>query len=273
MSRLRAATCCLALLAASAQGLAGSPAAVAKGKFCPHRATTAHFVIEFSLPEDTGSVYADLCEKAYKRFSGIFDVDRDEVVWQGKCYVFLFRNRAEFVRFAAAVHGRTAAISGGYTTISKKNPVIVLFLNRDDHTKLQQTLVHEMTHVFLELFRTKGRIRTWLHEGFAQYFEFKHKPGRSRLALSRRIVKAMVSANATRPLAGFWTAYFPPTDVAGYAQAWSLVDFMATSKKRTGKFIIKIKQGRSQEQALKEAFGLSREQLEAKWKRHVLKTY
>ena len=117
-----------------------------------------------------------------------------------------------------------------------------------DHTRLKQTIVHEMTHVFLGLFRTEGRINTWLHEGFAQYFEFQHKPEQSRLALSRRIAKAMVAQHRTVPLARFWRAYFPPTDVASYAQAWSLVEFMASTKalrKKTGRFIIKIKEGKT----------------------------
>ena len=270
-------------LGAALLALAALPSAsdVAKptlvqGKYCPHKAVTRHFSIEFSVPEKTGSTYADLCEKAYRKFCRIFPVRSDEAVWEGKCHIFLFQNRTEFVHFAANVHGRTAALSGGYTTIDKQDPVIVLFLHSGDHTKLKQTLVHEMTHVFLDLFRSKGHVKTWLHEGFAQYFEFQHQPAQSRMAISKQIVKAMVRRHAHRPLALFWNSYFAPTDLASYAQAWSLVEFMAGSKarrKKTGKFITKIKQGRSQEQALREAFGVSLAQLQAMWEAYVLESY
>ena len=272
----RLAACCLALACLTAGQAAGAASNVVKGKHCPHRVTTPHFVIEFSVPAEMGADYADLCEKAYKRLTSVFRLGPNELVWQGKCFIFLFAGHAEFLRFAVAVHGKTAAQSGGYTLIHKRNPVVVLFLHGSNHTKLKQTLIHEMTHVFLGLYKTEGRINTWLHEGFAQYFEFKHKPERSRLALSRTVAKALVARNRTVPLARFWRAYFPPTDAASYAQAWSLIDFMSSTKalrRKTGSFIIKLKEGKSQEQALQEAFGVTLPQFEALWKKHVLSSY
>jgi hypothetical protein len=167
-------------------------------------------------------------------------------------------------------------MSGGYTRINKQRPVIVLFLHDGDHTKLKQTIIHEMTHVFLGLFRTEGKVKTWLQEGFAQYFEFQHKPEQSRLADSKRIAKALVARGRSTPLARLWDSYFPPTDRLSYAQAWSLIDFMASSKsarKKTGRFIVKLKEGKSQDQALKEAFGVTLAQFEAAWKSYVLRTY
>ena len=265
----------LALLAALPSP-AGAQPRVTQGKHCPHRVATAHFVIEFSVPAEMGSDYAELSEKAYSKLHDIFPLRPREKVWADKCYIFLFANRAEFVQFAATVHGKTAAISGGYTTINRQKPIIVLFLYQGNHTKLKQTLIHEMTHVFLGLFRSEGHIKTWLHEGFAQYFEFQHKPEQSRLALSRRLAKSLVAQGRAVPLARFWEAHFPPTDVASYAQAWSLVEFMASSKaarRKTGRFIVRLKEGKSQAQALQDAFGLSLPQLEALWKRHVLRTY
>lgn len=264
----------LVLLAATA-GRASTVTKVVKGKYCPHSVTTTHYVVEFSVPKETGAEYAGLCEKAYKKFTGIFHLDRGETVWEDKCLIFLFANHAEFVRFAATVHGRTAAQSGGYTTIDKKNPVIVLFVHGNNHTKLKQTLVHEMTHVFLGLYKREGRVPTWLHEGFAQYFEFQHKPEQSRLGVSRIVARSLVAKGRTMPLAVFWKRHFPPTDLASYAQAWSLIDFMASTKslrRKTGKFIILVKQGKSQELALSEAFGVTLAQFEALWKNHVLQT-
>jgi len=275
MTRWRLLACALAVLAAGSV-TASAPQKVTKGTHCPHRIVTAHFVIEFSVPAEMGSEYAGLCEKAYRKLHDLFPLRDGEKVWEEHCYIILFATHGEFLRFAATIHGRTAAHSGGYTSINRKRPLIVLFLHNNDHTLLKQTLIHEMTHVFLGLFRTEGHINTWLHEGFAQYFEFQHKPERSRRGLWLKVVKAMVAQGRTVPLARFWRAQFPPTDAASYAQAWSLVDFMASSKslrRRTGRFIVRLKEGKSQEQALREAFGASLTEFEAAWKQYVLKSY
>lgn len=266
------------LLAAFACGTAAASRTgqATKGNHCPHRIVTAHFAIEFSVPAEMGSEYAGLCEKAYRKLHDIFPLRDGEKVWEDRCHIFLFATHAEFFRFAATLHGRTVAQSGGYTSINRKRPLVVLFLHNNDHTRLKQTLIHEMTHVFLGLFRTEGHINTWLHEGFAQYFEFQHKPERSRRGLWLKVAKAMVAQGRTVPLARFWRAHFPPTDAASYAQAWSLVDFMASTKslrRRTGRFIIRLKEGKSQERALREAFGASLPEFEATWKQYVLKNY
>ena len=272
----RCHTLVLSAVLAGAVARASAVETVVKGRYCPHSITTAHYTVEFSVEPQVGAEYAGLCEKAYTRLTSIFQLSRGETVWQDRCLILLFANHGEFVRFAAAVHGRNAAQSGGYTTIDKKTPVIVLFLHGNGHTKLKQTLIHEMTHVFLGLYKREGSVRTWLHEGFAQYFEFQHKPEESRLAISKRVAKALVAQGRTVPLQVFWERHFPPTDLASYAQAWSLIDFMASTKalrRKTGKFIILVKQGKPQEQALQETFGVALPQFEALWKQYVLQKY
>jgi len=250
---------------------------VARGDNAPHKIITPHFKVEFSVPRTTGCTYADLCERAYKNFLKKFNVAPTEAVWKGKCRVLLFRGRREFKHFAVDVHkSRGAAEAGGYTRIQKTEPDIVLFLDKGNHTKLKQVLIHEMTHVFLQLFGDHTtHINTWLHEGFAQYFEFKVEPRRSRLASSRTRIKELVKTGAAKPLVEFWHDDFPATDLDSYAQAWSLIDFMIKkgSAKRTGKFVLLIKKGEDQEAALRKTFGCSLARLERMWKRYVVKAY
>ena len=280
MSRPRNRYCLLAVLAvwALAAVHAGPGHAVVKGQHAPHRIVTPRFVLEFTVPHAMGSTYADLCEKAYAKFRRKFHVSESTPVWRGKCHVYLFADRGQFVRFAALVHKTPKGVSsGGYTRIRNPDPEIALFLHQNNHILLQQTLVHEMTHVFLQLFHKRARLPMWLHEGCAQFFEFQHHPEKSRLDDSKRLIKALVARNRHRPLAQFWTLDFAPTDRAAYAQAWSLVDFLinatTTSSKRTSKFILLLKNGRSQTDALAVAFGVDLARLEAVWKAHVLSKY
>jgi len=277
---------------------------ITKGDTCPYKVETPHFIVEFSVPPTIGRGYATLCEKAYTKFSDIFQVPESEVVWEGKCKIYLFANHDQFVRFAAETHGAGAAISGGYTLPNKKDPLIVLFIQGKDHITLQQVLIHEMTHVFLQVFHKEVRLSTWIHEGFAQLFEFQHHPEKSRLQTSRSKAKAMVKQGMTRPLSGFWVSAFPATDYAGYAQAWSLVNFMTYSKdlrKKTGKYVLALKdrapehkgfmtieteadlreaikaeaekEFKFQAEVFQEIFGISVDEFEARWKRYILATY
>ena len=294
------------LLIAASVGIASASARIEVGKHAAHRIETPHFVVEFSVPAKTGKHYASLCEKGYAKLAKVFRVGRDDVVWQGKCRVFLFRSRQEFVVFAARVHGsRVGMMSGGYTRIEKKDPEIVLFLSgasNDGHIKLQQIMIHEMTHVFLQLCHRNAYLPLWIHEGFAQYFEFQHFEGKSRRRHAVQITTMMVKTGRTAPLAQFMVSRFGPTDLASYSQAWSLIDFMAATsgrRKKTGDFILELKKvlpademeivGREdlakllqrgpvdtlgvQETALRKHFGVSLAQFESDWKRYVLERY
>jgi len=247
-----------------------------KGDHAPYRLTTPHFRVEFSVSAQIGQKYAALCERAYKNFRKKFHLADGVVVWQGRCRVLLFADRSEFSHFASNVHHSPgAAESGGYTRITKKDPDIVLFLDGTNHTRLQQVLVHEMTHVFLQLYERDVPLPTWLHEGFAQYFEFRVQPGRSRLKSSKARIKRLVRGGRQAPLAKFREADFPATDLDSYAQAWSLVDFMVRkgSAKRTGDFVLALKHGATQDEALRKTFRCSLDRFEQAWKSYVRQAY
>jgi hypothetical protein len=306
MKRLHTFLLCLAAtacLAAPASAGESAPSAITKGETCPYKISTKHFDIEFSVPPAIGKVYGALCEKAYSKFSDVFQVAEDDVVWEGKCKIYLFKKQDEFAKFAAANHGPGAAMSGGYALPTKQDPTIVLFLRGQDHVKLQQVVIHEMTHVFLQLFKKEIQVPTWLHEGFAQLFEFQHHPGDSRLTTSKNTIKRMVSSGNCRPLKDFWVSPFPATDFPSYAQAWSLLNFMTQTKdlrKKTGQFVLALKDKAPEQKGFihieteadlmklfkkaaeddfkvqagifKDVFGFSAEELEARWKRYVLAT-
>ena len=249
---------------------------VAKGEHTPYCVATPHFEVGFSVPRTVGRTYAVLCERAYGNFCRKFSVPTAQTVWEGRCHVYIFATREEFRAFAATVHqSHSMANAGGYARINKRDPAIVLFLHDGDHSRLKHVLIHEMTHVFLQLFHRSVKLNTWLHEGFAQFFEFSYEPRRSRLAASRTRIKRLVREGMHTRLNLFWEMTFPPDDLDSYAQAWSLVDFMVKkgSAKRAGKFVLALKDGRSQEEALREVFGCSLARFEAAWKRYVIQAY
>lgn len=239
-------TALLALLALAALGAAPRPPAPPpKAEAVLQRIPTTHFDVQFTLPPEDGKGYANLCERAYGRFCELLDVPQGEAVWEGKCTVMLFGTRGQFVAFAAGVAGPNAAISGGFSRPTKNNPLIALPMCGQERVRLEQVLIHEMSHVFLQLFRKEVQLPTWLHEGCAQFFEFRHHAADSRLKQSQRIVKSLVASGRERPLRQFWVMPFPATDREGYAQAWSLIHFLsqnARTKGKIGKFVLKLKE-------------------------------
>ncbi|NQT85644.1 DUF1570 domain-containing protein [bacterium] len=293
----------LSLLFAMLATTALAASEVQKGEHARYRVETKQFIVEFSVPPRIGKGYASLCEKGYAKLCKVFRVSDTDIVWEGKCRVFLFATHDEFVKFATTVHqSPNAAMSGGYTRIHKKDPDIVLFIRKDDHVTLQQTVLHEMTHVFLQLFDREVELPLWIHEGFAQYFEFQHYAPKSRRKRAMQTTKAMVKAGRIMPLSQFLISRFGPTDIVSYSQAWSLIEFMAATsdrRKKTGNFVLGLKsalpastagvvsradierllkQGHTnslhvQEAMIKEHFRVSLARFESEWKRYVLARY
>ncbi len=245
MSNIRR-TALLALLAVSALGAAPRPPAPQpKVPIAVQRIPTEHFDVQSFLPPESGKGYAALCERAYGRFCELLDVPQGETVWQGKCSVVLFATREQFVAFAATVAGPNAAVSGGFSRPTRQNPLIALPMCGQERVRLEQVLIHEMSHVFLQLFGKEVQLPVWLHEGCAQFFEFRHHTADSRLKQSERLVKDMVAKGRERPLKQFWVTPITATDREGYAQAWSLVHFLSQNPKtkgKIGKFVLKLKE-------------------------------
>ncbi len=297
----------LSLLALATLAPAGQPKAPEgrpKAEPTLQTLSSAHFDVAFTLPPPQGKAYAALCERAYGRFCDLLNVPDGEAVWQGKCKVFLLGTREEFLRFALALGGPAVAQSGGFARPTKRDPLVVMPMYGQERVRLEQVLIHEMSHVFLQLYRKEVNLPTWLHEGCAQFFEFMHYAEDSRLKQSQRMAKALVATNQARPLRDFWVKPFPPTDRAGYAQAWSLIHCLsqnAKSKGKIGRFVLKVKElapeqrgfihiqseadlhrvlqqaadkaFQIQADAFKQVFGMTVEDFEAAWKKFVLATY
>jgi hypothetical protein len=295
---------CSAALAAAPRPIPKKLDLPAQPEAQPQTITSTHFDVTFTIPSAAGKGYAALCERAYGRFSELLGVPEGEAVWEGKCKVFLFATREQFVPFAASVGGPAALLSGGFSRPTKREPLIALPMFGQERVRLEQVLIHEMSHIFLQLYRKEVSLPTWLHEGCAQYFEFMHHAEDSRLKQSQALAKALVASDKARPLRDFWVMPFAPTDRAGYAQAWSLIHCLsqnAKTKGKIGKFILKLKElaperkgfihiqseadlkrvvqeaadkaFQLQADAFQQVFGMTVQDFERLWKQFVLTTY
>ena len=224
----------------------------------------------------TAHQYARRAEQAYTVLQQHFLVKKSQVVWKGKCFVCLFQRRERFQQFVATFDpGATAPEqSGGMAWPRPVNPTLALFRGNHADDDLYRTMVHELAHLFLQLFDRPVKIHDWIHEGVAQFFEFKHRTRQDRVQRWKRLVARAVRSRRHVPWALFVTQRLNAGDHLGYAQAWSITAFLVEKGRgRYGKFILNLKAGLEQDEALKQSFGLSLDRMEWAWMRYVDQNY
>jgi len=86
----------------------------------------------------------------------------------------------------------------------------------------------------------------------------------------RKRVKEYLEEGKLTPAAELIDMKIAPIDHQGYVESWALVNFMVRKGgAKFGKFIQLLKEGSSQNDALKESFGVTPAELSEKWKAYV----
>jgi len=240
------------------------------------RIETPLFIIFTDLPHMTAHQYARRAERAYTVLQKHFPVKKSQVVWNGKCFIFLFQRPERFEQFVVAFKPGSKAPeqAGGLAWPTPVNPTLALFRGNHTDDDLYRTMVHELAHLFLQLFDRPVKIHDWIHEGVAQFFEFKHRTRQDRVGRWKRLVARAVRSRRHMPWTQFVNQTLSPADHLGYAQAWSITAFLVEkSQGRYGKFLLNLKTGLDQDEALKQSFGVSLDRMERAWMRYVDQNY
>ena len=200
--------------------------------------------------------YALILESYAEKYNAMFGNEPREKAWQGKCDVYLFQPRKAFVKFVVTVDGKPeVAESGGYSYPSPGGPLIGLFKESRTDEDTIRTIIHELAHVFLDVYHGDGTLPVWVHEGLAQRFEFTYEPETSRRKESLERIKEALDAGKLMPLNELAEMKFGPSELLPYAASWSAVDFlMTTDKPAFVKWIKLMKEGQDQRAAFEAAF-------------------
>jgi len=239
---------------------------------------TKHFIVYSDL-QNRKALAAD-CEKVYDALKKVFGLKRRQKPWKGKCVIFLFRNREDFVRFGTEVDGYSSVSkTAGYFAMRRIGPHIAIPQPHTEQGKQKQfasTVVHEMGHAFLEGFCEGGDPQPWLHEGVAQTCELLYDPNDSALSYHRRTVKGWVTAGRTERTFDQMLdmKHIVGNDHDSYGMAWSMVNWMVkTDESKFRKLLRLIRDGKTGQQALETAFGKDVAQLERYWQAYVKARY
>lgn len=237
-----------------------------------------HFVIITNTSQDLAKQMSQSLEQQYADFVRRFQIRSEP---KAPLPVKVFAEKAEFQKYAAERGEKNSEHIAGY--FDPTNKEIVLFWS-DDPEDVLNTLYHEVTHYFVDLYMPKADAPLWMNEGLAVYFESSQfKNGRLETGLipyGRLLdLQEALKNNKNHKLAallrmeGYGENNY---NLLAYAEGWSLVYFFATYQngrhgQRFATYMDELRKGRKPAEAFKNAFQASAEELEPIWKDFVMK--
>lgn len=239
---------------------------------------TAHYCLFNNLdPKDYEALKVQ-CEGLYGFLKEVMDYKEGDPLWNNKCPVYFIKTRNQFLQFASQIdRAPGAANSGGYFRHRGREVHIVIPLydwmnGKQKIETATSTLYHEGTHAFLQLVGKNTQLNSWLHEGMAQFIEFlcmERYTGSNNLGDRNRAVGILRQSVRDGDVISWYEGRQRPMgggDHPGYAFAWSRFHFLYTCFRSNPRalptMINAIKDGKSEEDAMKAAFGKSYDELE-----------
>ncbi len=246
--------------------------AQARKNFAPslHLVETPNFLIYSAWDKKFDDDLAKLCESMYKAMRQRFNMPGKKSVWAGKLPIYVFWEAEHFRRFCTEVDqvGQRSPHmlkAGGYH--SSRGSLRYIVLNRaPTQTEFRALLVHEASHAFISRYISNRHVSSWANEGIAELMAAQLVDGSSArtryIDATRTAIKNKVDIRPIFngvPLDGFW-----------YGIAQSLVRYMIhRDKEGFIQFIKLYKAGKSEADALKEAMGLTHDELAKAWLKSV----
>ena len=227
-----------------------------------HLVETEHFLIYSAWARSNDKALKNICERMYRAMCKQFDIPRSVNIWAGKCPIYVFWQAEHFARFCTEVDRRGNPKAGGYCAYSGRGYVYIVVNRCRSRTRFYEVLVHEATHGFLARYKTNRHVPTWANEGLAEYMAATLVPG---AWAGRKYVDATKAAvRGGQDVAHIFKGV--RLNAFDYGVAQSLVRYLIKrDRKAFIKFIDVIKEGKTDEQALKSAFALSHQELLDAW--------
>ena len=228
------------------------------------------FLIVTDIPPERGDVYFQYLDQLYEDMCNSFGVPVGTNLWQGKCVVCAFQDRAKFVRFEVEMmktSRESASMSGGLCHGGDDRIVISLFKGDLPDARFAYVLVHETSHGIVNRYLSDAQIPSWLNEGMALWIgAMIVKEDKDTLQSS--LEESIATLRQKQSLDGM----FEIEQIHGkyYGASAAIVDMLLNKKKGAfRKFFIDLKNGYSQEEALQRSFGITFQQLATEYGRTI----
>ena len=234
------------------------------------RVETEHFLIYTTWKKADHKTLGKQLEKLYSTLCGKFDIPKDKNIWTPKMPIYCFWQRTEFERFYVEAYDRASPPAAGLCGHRLSFTYVILNQMRhpgrsvaQDRQWFYEVLVHETTHAFNNRYLSDIHLPTWFNEGIAEYMAASLVPGCMadgdwRVA-TRYVRDGLVDVSHNFERFG--------NSRLDYAVVQSMVRYMLHKKNKT-KFIAfykLLKAGKSQKEALHEAYGWDEAELIDRW--------
>lgn len=235
------------------------------GKFIPtlHLIETPHFYIYSATERNNDRSLGELAEGMYGRLCQQFDIPVKDNIWAGKCPIYVMAKREQFVRFTIEVDQSQQGKAGGYNWSRGDGFCYIVMNAQPTRQAFQDTLVHEGTHAFISRFVNHRRIPSWLNEGLAETMAatINDSNGTNKRYISATRDAIREGRDVEHVFNGVELELFD------YGIAQSYVRYLiARNRKSFVKLVMLLKEGKTEEEALKEAYNLTRSELLKDWK-------
>jgi len=227
---------------------------------------THEFLVATDLPAEQAEPFVATLDSLHDLLCDLYTIPRGEPVWKGKCLVFVFRNEIDYLAFERRFMQTDAAGTVGLCHQRSDGRVIMACHAGTDPATLAHALVHETSHGFNHRWLSPTRLPSWLNEGLAEWVGARLVPHSRQVPLKEaRAIEAMRLQGNLGP--DFFTR--DHIDPQQYGIASSLVTFLARDPGAFAEFVQSIKEGMPVEESLRQAYGVSLQELVAAYGRTV----
>lgn len=126
-----------------------------------------HFMVFSDLPPADAKRCLEDLEQMNQVLVGAFELPKGTNVFYGKCAVFIFEHREEYLTFQTAAFGFDARRTAGVFQPRGTMAFCSFFRENPQSTSFRGTLVHETVHAFVYRYKSPASLPTWANEGFA----------------------------------------------------------------------------------------------------------
>lgn len=238
---------------------------------------TDHFLVFTTWdPREYGFLKENV-EGAYTAVSRQFDVPRTDNVFVGKLPIFMFAEKADFLRFAKDIdHMADAERYAGFYRLNPNNGFHHMAMWKPDLARARgdvrlsekdwaYTLTHEFTHAFIARYRTDVDIPRWLNEGTAEVIAYRQFPIRKVYSFIRVLEgngKGIKQIFDDKSMASF-------VEIDYHISQTVVETMIAGDPKAFLRFFNDVKDGVDPDEALKREYHTDRTGLERAWHKYV----
>ncbi len=234
---------------------------------------TEHFLFTSNMPPEQVGPYVAYLDKMYDWMGQLYGVPKGHKVWLGgKAPIFAFLERDQFESFEEKYFPDARQALGTLTNIyglchqSMRGEVVIACYRGDDPNDFGQMLVHETSHGFIHRYKTKAQLPNWVDEGMADLIGAEMVPAAK--TVKNRELKAVAQLAREPSLGGMLSA--PRIQAGQYGMASNLNRFLLQSNRQSYvRFIENLKEGMKWEEALRDAYGSTPEELLAHYARWI----